>query len=96
MSGTYRHLAPGRYQLEVEAGQGPAGIRRPDGRDVVVGLDGGARSFVLDRDERVYYWWRGPRPRKGVRLIPKQTRGPDATTATPSATSSTQRLVTSG
>lgn len=75
MSGTYRHLAPGRYQLEVEAGQGPAGIRRPDGRDVVVGVNGGARSFSLERDERVYYWWRGPRPRTGVRLIPEQTSG---------------------
>lgn len=69
MSGTYRHLAPGRYQLHVESGEGPAGIRRPDGRDVVVGVNGGARSFALDRDERVYYWWRGPRPRHGVRLI---------------------------
>lgn len=74
MSGTYRHLAPGRYQLEVETGEGPAGIRRPDGRDVVVGVNGGARSFALDRSERVYYWWRGPRPRPGVRLIPSRER----------------------
>lgn len=71
MSGAYRHLAPGRYQLEVEMGQGPAGIRRPDGRDVVVGVSGGARSFSLDRGERVYYWWRGPQPRPGVRLVTK-------------------------
>ena len=92
MSGTYRHLAPGRYQLEVEAGQGPAGIRRPDGRDVVVGLDGGARSFALERDERVYYWWRGPRPRKGVRLIPKKTVRPRTSASPPS---DTQPLVTS-
>lgn len=73
MSGTYRHLSPGRYQLEVDTGQGPAGVRRPDGRDVVVGVNGGARSFALDRSERVYYWWRGPKPRRGVRLV---TRGP--------------------
>ena len=69
MSGTYRHLGPGRYHLMVESGQGPAGIRRPDGRDIVVGVDGGSRSFSLKQDERVYYWWRGPRPRIGVRLV---------------------------
>lgn len=69
MSGTYRHLAPGRYQLRVASGDGPAGIRRPDGRDVVVGVNGGARSFALEDDERVYYWWRGPNPRPGVRLV---------------------------
>lgn len=74
MSGTYRHLAPGRYQLEVDAGEGPAGVRRPDGRDVVVGVNGGARSFSLDRDERVYYWWRGSRPRPGVRLSTRESR----------------------
>ena len=74
MSGTYRHLAPGRYQLEVETGQGPAGIRRPHGRDVVVGVSGGARSFSVDEGERVYYWWRGPRPRTGVRLVADERR----------------------
>lgn len=74
MSGTYRHLAPGRYKLQVESGDGPAGIRRPDGRDVVVGVNGGARSFALEEDERVYYWWRGPKPRSGVRLV-RETRG---------------------
>jgi len=69
MSGTYRHLRPGRYQLVVDVGQGPAGIRRPDGRDVVVGVEGGVREFSLQRNERVYYWWRGPSPRDGVRLV---------------------------
>lgn len=68
MSGTYRHLSAGRYQLEVDTGQGPAGIRRPDGRDVVVGVEGGTREFSIARSERVYYWWRGPQPRTGVRL----------------------------
>lgn len=74
MSGTYRHLAPGRYQLRVEAGEGPAGIRRPDGRDIVVGVSGGERSFALNQSERVYYWWRGPQPRPGVRLDGEPTR----------------------
>ena len=69
MSGTYRHLAAGRYQLVVDRGQGPAGIRRPDGRDVVLGVEGGTREFGIDRGERVYYWWRGPAPRTGVRLL---------------------------
>lgn len=68
MSGTYRHLSAGRYQLEVESGHGPAGIRRPEGRDVVVGYEGGVRHFSVDRGERVYYWWRGPARRTGVRL----------------------------
>lgn len=68
MSGTYRHLSPGRYRLTVDAGQGPAGIRRPDGHDVVVGVEGGIRTFSIDRGERVYYWWRGPAPRAGVKL----------------------------
>lgn len=76
MSGTYRHLAAGRYQLQVENGQGPAGIRRPDGRDVVVGIEGGSREFALDRGERVYYWWRGPSPRPGVRLMPTRQHAP--------------------
>jgi hypothetical protein len=68
MSGTYRHLAPGRYQLVVDAGQGPAGVRRSDGGDIIVGVEGGRQSFSIPRDERVYYWWRGPTPRQGVRL----------------------------
>lgn len=69
MSGTYRHLAPGRYQLVVETGQGPAGVRRPDGRDIIVGVEGGQRTFAIPQAERVYYWWRGPAPRDGVRLM---------------------------
>lgn len=72
MSGTYRYLEPGRYELKVDAGIGPAGIRRPDGRDVVVGVEGGKRSFSLKRGERVYYWWRGPTPRPGVSLNPRR------------------------
>jgi hypothetical protein len=71
MSGTYRHLAPGRYQLVVDSGEGPAGIRRPDGHDIVVGIEGGQRDFAIPRGERVYYWWRGPSPRDGVRLLPE-------------------------
>ena len=87
MSGTYRHLKPGRYHLQVDSGHGPAGIRRPDGRDVVVGVNGGNRTFALDSDERVYYWWRGTSPRRGVRLIPE--RVPDsAMTTSPGASES--------
>lgn len=85
MSGTYRHLAPGRYQLVVENGEGPAGVRRPDGRDVIVGIEGGSQSFSIPRDERVYYWWRGPTPRQGVRLAgaskPAERRLAGASTA---------------
>ena len=69
MSGTYRYLEAGRYELRVDKGTGPAGIRRPDGRDVVVGVEGGQRTFSLKRPERVYYWWRGPAPRTGVELV---------------------------
>jgi len=69
MSGTYRHLAPGRYQLVVDTGHGPAGIRRPDGRDIIVGVEGGQKRFSIPDSERVYYWWRGPAPREGVRLM---------------------------
>ncbi len=90
MSGTYRHLAPGRYQLEVEAGDGPAGVRRPDGRDVVVGVSGGSRSFALDHGERVYYWWRGPHPRPGVRLSTRESH------STARETRSARPLVHSG
>lgn len=74
MSGTYRYLEPGRYQLQVDRGIGPAGIRRPDGRDVVVGVEGGHRAFMLKRPERVYYWWRGPARGTGVRLVPEGGR----------------------
>lgn len=72
MSGTYRYLGPGRYELRVDRGTGPAGIRRPDGRDVVVGVEGGRQAFSLKQAERVYYWWRGPAPRSGVRLVPER------------------------
>lgn len=78
MSGTYRYLEAGRYELKVDEGTGPAGIRRPDGRDVVVGVEGGSRRFHLKRSERVYYWWRGPSPRTGVQLVPDRARQADA------------------
>ena len=74
MSGTYRHLEPGRYELRVDPGTGPAGIRRPDGRDVVLGVDGGQQTFAIKRPERVYYWWRGPAPGQGVRLVPESSQ----------------------
>ncbi len=80
MSGTYRYLTAGRYELRVDQGTGPAGIRRPDGRDVVVGVEGGHQTFSLRESERVYYWWRGPEPRPGVRLTPTRYRKLDAAT----------------
>lgn len=69
MSGTYRRLGPGRYQLVVESGAGPAGVRRRRGADVAVGVEGGVRSFAVGENEQVYYWWRGPAPSNGVRLV---------------------------
>lgn len=74
MSGTYRYLEAGRYELRVDSGTGPAGIRRPDGRDVVVGVEGGKQSFSLKHSERVYYWWRGPAPGMGVKLVPTASK----------------------
>ena len=68
MSGTYRRLRPGRYQLVVRDGDGPAGVRRPRGRDVTIGIEGGIRDFAVRDTEKVFYWWRGPAPRDGVRL----------------------------
>ena len=68
MSGTYRRLRPGRYQLVVRRGAGPAGVRRPRGTDVTVGVEGGIRDFAVQENEQVFYWWRGPAPRDGVRL----------------------------
>ncbi|NIQ60331.1 MAG: hypothetical protein GWN71_45595 [Gammaproteobacteria bacterium] len=34
----------------------------------MVGVEGGVRSFALEEDERVYYWWRGPDPGSSVKL----------------------------
>lgn len=76
MSGTYRRLPAGQYELEVGRGEGPAGVRREDGRDVVIGLQGGRVQLTLERSERVYYWWRGPSPRAGVQLRRMEARVP--------------------
>lgn len=69
MSGTYKRLRPGRYQLVVDAGEGPAGIRRPAGENVTVGVEGGIENFEVDQQEEVYYWWRGPVRSRGVHLV---------------------------
>jgi hypothetical protein len=69
MSGRYMRLRPGRYTLSVPAGEGPAGVRRPHRDDVRVDVDGGRTEFSIRRDEDVYFWWRGPRRRPGVRLM---------------------------
>ena len=68
MSGTYRRLRPGRYQLTVRRGAGPAGVHRSEGGDVAVGIEGGTRDFAVRDTEKVFYWWRGPSPREGIRL----------------------------
>ena len=81
MSGTYRHLRPGRYHLAVDSGAGPAGIRRPMGGDVAVGVEGGVRRFAVEKDERVFYWWRGPAQRNGVRLVHDTARAEPVATA---------------
>lgn len=69
MSGRYVRLRPGRYTLDVSGGEGPAGVRRGDGGDVRVEVDGGRVDFEVGRREAAYYWWRGPRERPGVRLL---------------------------
>jgi hypothetical protein len=70
MSGRYVELDPGRYTLAVSRGDGPAGVHRSKGDDVVVGVAGGRADFHVDREgESVFYWWRGPEERPGVRLL---------------------------
>lgn len=70
MSGRYVRLAPGRYTLSVAAGEGPAGLHRGgEGEGVAVDIEGGRIDFTVSGDEDVYYWWRGPRERPGVRLF---------------------------
>lgn len=68
MSGRYMKLGPGRYRLAVSGGQGPAGVHRNAGGEIRVGIDGGEVEFEVGSEEEVYYWWRGPRERPGVRL----------------------------
>ncbi len=74
MGGTYRRLGPGRYHLVVQSGAGPAGVRRSEGDDVVVGVEGGVRDFAVGEQEQVFYWWRGPEPRADVRLEKRRLR----------------------
>lgn len=76
MSGTYRRLGPGRYQLLVESGHGPAGVRRARGENVSIGVEGGSRDFSVWENEEVYYWWRGPVRRRGVRLVDESFQRP--------------------
>lgn len=69
MSGRSVRLGPGRYTLAVPSGHGPAGVQR-DGEDGVrLNVDGGQVDFELDREEEVYFWWRGPVAPAGVRLL---------------------------
>jgi hypothetical protein len=70
MGGRYVRLEPGRYTLAVSDGDGPAGVQRSDGSGVRVDVGGGRAAFqVVDAEERVFYWWRGPEERPGVRLL---------------------------
>jgi hypothetical protein len=69
MGGRYVRLEPGRYTLAVASGDGPAGVQRNDGTGVHVDVDGGRAGFRVSDEERVYYWWRGPEERPGVRLL---------------------------
>ncbi len=69
MGGIYVQLEPGRYTLAVSDGDGPAGVRRYDGSSVSVDIDGGRIDFRVDDEEEVFYWWRGPEERPGVRLV---------------------------
>lgn len=74
MGGTYRRLRPGRYHLVVKSGAGPAGVRRPDGEHIEVGVEGGLRDFSVRDDEQVFYWWRGPEPDTRVSLERQRLR----------------------
>jgi hypothetical protein len=69
MSGRYVRLSPGRYALAVDAGEGPAGVQREDDDGVRVNVDGGRVEFDIAGGEEVYFWWRGPTARPGVRLL---------------------------
>lgn len=58
----------GDYRLTVPAGAGPAGVRRADGADVALDIEGGRADFRVEGVERVYFWWRGAERRDGVEL----------------------------
>lgn len=78
-------LSPGRYTLQVRRGDGPAGVQRGDGGDVRLEVDGGRATFTVVAFEDVYFWWRGPLERAGVRLLPDkpQQREPRPQRAAP-------------
>lgn len=68
MAGTLKRLRPGEYRLEVAAGEGPAGVRRSNGKDIAFDIDGGWQSFHVADREDVYFWWRGQHRHPGVAL----------------------------
>jgi len=43
--------------------------REDDGSDVSLDVSGGRVAFRVAEPEHVYYWWRGPEERPGVRLL---------------------------
>lgn len=77
MAGTHRTLRRGEYRLEVAAGEGPAGVRRPGGREIAFDIDGGWQTFHIEQPEQVYFWWRGEHRHPGVALARmRPTLGP--------------------
>jgi hypothetical protein len=89
MGGRYVELEPGRYVLAVSSGEGPAGIQRDDGSSIRVDVTGGRADFEVEAEERVYYWWRGPEERPGVRLLGMTGTGVDAPRVEPWPTGTT-------
>lgn len=75
MSGRFMRLRPGQYMLNVPNGHGPAGVHRMQGGEVQVDRDGGRVTFDVPSEQRVYFWWRGPREPSGLRIV-----GPDSLT----------------
>lgn len=69
MSGRFMKLRAGQYMLTVPNGVGPAGVHRARGEDVQVDRHGGQVAFEVPREQRVYFWWRGPREPAGLRIV---------------------------
>lgn len=77
MAGSHRILRRGEYRLEVAAGEGPAGVRRANGKDIAFDIDGGWQTFHVTDSEQVYFWWRGDHRHPGVALARvRPTLGP--------------------
>lgn len=73
MSGRFMKLRAGRYMLTVPNGSGPAGVHRARDGDIQLDRHGGQVSFEVPQDQRVYFWWRGPREPAGLRILGPST-----------------------